>query len=674
MTFMPLAGKGGERAKTFIDGVVYRLATAAVSAFLLISSPTLAEQHRLSIPMVIACILVVVLGVRLRPHYSQAVLDALRARRLDDVSARYLRDGLGKQAFDLVASQLRSDDPARLTQALRVARDLGIEVPQLDSLLVHENQAVVRAALSHLRASHQLPSHDVLRSMLDPKRPTAMLREVLKELTAEAVQDPQLLELVRPLTTHRDNGVATAACVLRLRLRGASAEARLDRAIASNRTIVGATGLFGRLTGVTRAGRFARDLNAVLDEDDVDVQLESIVQMGQLAMPAFFASLTDCLDHHLLRDAALQAMAGYKKRLPKLAAKQLGTSGQSTVARIGLLRAVERYATHDAIPLLIEHASDGEVRDHAIKALWRVTRNETLDASQQDALRALTYKEIARLACYQQTLTDLPEDHVRAQFVRAEVSARSVNSEMRAFRLLGMLASREAMQRAYIHYRSGETRARSNAIELLDQHLREPALRPFIQLIEKPDSGSDALAQSRDDTYANHAAEDMETHDPWLARCLAWQSEHRETPLDESHALDKLVLMRRGALLATVSGQHLLAIAPACNFTTHQAGERVISRGQDGDDLLLILEGAVAVSIRDDTHGDGRLAQLSTGACIGELSALDGGPRSAHVDATEALKLLHVPRAALHDLIELDPPILRKLIGLLTRRLREVIA
>ena len=53
-------------------------------------------------------------------------------------------------------------------------------------------------------------------------------------------------------------------------------------------------------------------------EDGIRDRLVTGVQTCALpifAMPAFFASLTDCLDHHLLRDAALQAMAGYKKRL-----------------------------------------------------------------------------------------------------------------------------------------------------------------------------------------------------------------------------------------------------------------------------------------------------------------------------------------------------------------------
>jgi len=541
---------------------------------------------------------------------------------------------------------------------------------------VHEDEAVARAALSHMQATDYLPGRHTLAAMLHAQRPVALLRETLKALSDRAADDASLVELVRPLTTHPDAGVAAAACVLRLRARGAGAEAKLDRAVATNRTLVGISTAVGRMTGVTRAGRFARDLKSVLSEPDEQKQRESISQMGDLALPAFFPLLSDCFDHHALRAPALNAMAGYKKRVAALAKIELARADRSVLARATLLTALERYVPDQAQQIILEHAGDphNSIRDHAVNALWRLNRDAPVSKqskAHQPELYQLTTSEIARIECYAQMLGGIVGDHDRARFVREEIAKRRLQAEMRTFRLLGLLNERDAMHRAYLHYQSRDARSRSNAIELLDQHLRDAKLRPFIALVEQAGQANSARHPP---TAVGALPKTLGTYDPWLVRCHAWQQQGANKPLNPADELDMLVLMGRGEVFSAVSGQRLLEIREHCRLSEHEAGSSILKRGAAGDDLFVVLAGAASVQRPASATTTTPLASLIQGTSFGELAALDGGVRSADVVADTALTLLQVPRSALHDLCELEPRMWRQLIRLLNQRLRTVMA
>ena len=73
------------------------------------------------------------------------------------------------------------------------------------------------------------------------------------------------------------------------------------------------------------------------------------------------------------------------------------------------------------------------------------------------------------------------------------------------------------------------------------------------------------------------------------------------------------------------------------------------------------------------SRADGRqiiLALLGPGAVFGELSLLDGKPRSATVTVTEDAELVTVPRAAFLALLRREPKVAVALLGELAARLR----
>ncbi len=76
---------------------------------------------------------------------------------------------------------------------------------------------------------------------------------------------------------------------------------------------------------------------------------------------------------------------------------------------------------------------------------------------------------------------------------------------------------------------------------------------------------------------------------------------------------------------------------------------------------------------RAEVTRDGKpIAHLGPGDVVGELSLIDGKPRSATVTATTDLEVLELDREDLLTLMRKAPPVVRKLLEALAQRVREV--
>ena len=681
MAFMPLQTRGGERAKTLIDGVVYRLATATVSVLLLVAAPDLASQFRLSPPAVIACAVVVYLGVRIGPHYRRALLEALRARRLAPSVARYLQNGLDSGAISEVQQRLLSGEPRKLLAALDIASELALPIPdaQLAELAEHDDEGVARAALRLMGVLGREPDGATLKRILNPSRPPRVLRALLQLLGAHATHE--IAEAVRPLTKHRDPSVASAACVLRIRAVGGSFELTLDDEItAGEQPDTNTKNKQPRITGMTRAGDFARELPELLDNPESKVRRDAIEQMGQLALPFFVPPLIACLVKSDARKETIAALARYGERVLPAISKHLGDPQLSLAARIALLQALERIGSPASVEVLVEQCSSSEplLQHHAVKSLWRVALDEEAPRPSKEVLKSLVLAQIDLL----RTLAAVEVAAVgklsqRRAFFIAELQLAQQLAEARAFRLLGILYERDALQRAFIHYGSPVQRVRSNALELLDQHIADQKLRAFVPLVERSE---DVEGNLRPKSIVYQALEDrgsvenlLSNEHGWLKRVWGWalaRDEVARTSLDYDDPLDRVVLLKRFGVFREMSGQQLLGLGAKLERLSPAEGEHIVEKGGQENSIYWVLKGKVEVVIADEV-----IARVGHYECFGEMAAIDEAPRWATVRAaTDDTIVLRLPSEALQDAIDLNPALLRGIIEVLTRRLRETIA
>jgi uncharacterized membrane protein len=100
------------------------------------------------------------------------------------------------------------------------------------------------------------------------------------------------------------------------------------------------------------------------------------------------------------------------------------------------------------------------------------------------------------------------------------------------------------------------------------------------------------------------------------------------------------------------------------------AGHKVCEYGDPGDSLYLIRSGAVEIFFKDDTGERILLETARAGDFFGELSLLDGGPRSASVEVIENLEALRLDRNDLEDFLKRYPAAALDLLAATGRRLR----
>ncbi|WP_426244450.1 Crp/Fnr family transcriptional regulator [Nocardioides sp. LHG3406-4] len=119
-------------------------------------------------------------------------------------------------------------------------------------------------------------------------------------------------------------------------------------------------------------------------------------------------------------------------------------------------------------------------------------------------------------------------------------------------------------------------------------------------------------------------------------------------------------------LFAGLSGRQLKALVKKSREVHHPAGKVVTAEGLGGLAFHLILEGTATVS-----KAGHEIRTLGPGDHFGEISMIDGRPRSATVTTNEPLTALAVPHASFEELLDEDPGFARVLLRSLCARLRE---
>jgi signal transduction histidine kinase len=98
-------------------------------------------------------------------------------------------------------------------------------------------------------------------------------------------------------------------------------------------------------------------------------------------------------------------------------------------------------------------------------------------------------------------------------------------------------------------------------------------------------------------------------------------------------------------------------------------GELLIREGEPGDAMYLILSGELEVTKQSGTT-EVQLAKVGPGTLQGEMSAIEGRPRSASVRALGDVELLRIPREALLRVFEVTPEAAFLILQTVLNRLR----
>lgn len=129
---------------------------------------------------------------------------------------------------------------------------------------------------------------------------------------------------------------------------------------------------------------------------------------------------------------------------------------------------------------------------------------------------------------------------------------------------------------------------------------------------------------------------------------------------------DKMKRLEEVSLLEGCSQRQLRAVARIAEVVEVDAGTVLARAGQAGDEFFLILDGSARVDVSPRKR-----AKLKPGDYFGEMSLLDGGPRSATVTADTPLRVLVIKRRDFATLLREAPDLTQSLLTTLSRRVRQ---
>jgi len=102
-----------------------------------------------------------------------------------------------------------------------------------------------------------------------------------------------------------------------------------------------------------------------------------------------------------------------------------------------------------------------------------------------------------------------------------------------------------------------------------------------------------------------------------------------------------------------------------------KAGRILFSAGEGSNGCYLLQEGLLKVTVGLSPHNKRVIAVLVPGSVAGELSMIDGSPRSADVTAIKDSRLSFVSSSKFHAFADDHPELFRHLMLIIVRRLRD---
>ncbi|MEX0683184.1 MAG: Crp/Fnr family transcriptional regulator [Dehalococcoidia bacterium] len=130
-------------------------------------------------------------------------------------------------------------------------------------------------------------------------------------------------------------------------------------------------------------------------------------------------------------------------------------------------------------------------------------------------------------------------------------------------------------------------------------------------------------------------------------------------------------LLERVPFLAVLSGEDLTWLAKRVLRRTYKRGDIIFLKDDPGHSMFIVEDGSVRIYVPGAQGADLTLAVMDEGEFFGDLSLLDGRPRSASAEAARDATLLTLEREDLTELVRSRPDAALAILMVIAGRLRE---
>jgi CRP/FNR family cyclic AMP-dependent transcriptional regulator len=129
--------------------------------------------------------------------------------------------------------------------------------------------------------------------------------------------------------------------------------------------------------------------------------------------------------------------------------------------------------------------------------------------------------------------------------------------------------------------------------------------------------------------------------------------------------VQKVLFLRRVDLFSSMSSRELGSVALIAEEVVYSAGAAIFKEGDFGDAMFLIVDGEVRIH-----RGGTELNRLRENGYFGEMTILDGEPRSASASAVSDCLVLRITQADFHLILSGNFQAVLSIMRTLSQRIR----
>jgi CRP/FNR family transcriptional regulator, cyclic AMP receptor protein len=131
-------------------------------------------------------------------------------------------------------------------------------------------------------------------------------------------------------------------------------------------------------------------------------------------------------------------------------------------------------------------------------------------------------------------------------------------------------------------------------------------------------------------------------------------------------------MLENVSLFTDVPAHYLAELEKLSVLRKYPKNTVLVTEGDESTHMYIIRKGTVSAYLNDEDGRQVNLNYMHEGEYFGELSLIDGKPRSASVVTITECEILLVSRASVHELMHKHPDFALQLLTEVTRRVREL--
>jgi len=654
----------------FNNGVPSQIGVVLSGVLLIVAKQTLTPQQILLMGTALAFVCGILIW-RMRAAYGQALVDALRAGRVEVFSENEstFSGFQGDAAVQQVAIRALDDSKAttrRLAAEMLGRMELDSAIPHLTRLLSDPDAGVRASAVASLGALYADTSIESLMPLIYDVD-EQVRQEVLKAASRLKVNDTSMLikQIAERAANDSSLSVQTQALIALLNL------GKTETVISNLNTRLNSNDQQIRISALDVIADISPSLKVHVDTSPIVSALNDPSANVRRAAVLAFGSIDDGSVGRTLINHLSDPDAGVRNVTAEVLRKR---SNESRVHVLELIKSKK-----GSIDCILDALAPGNseslfpLREYANREIIRARTLRDQSASLPDSGKAVKFLcsclRMQAAVCEGRLIktVGLFGDMHTMELVRQSMNGTNMENRAAALEALDTIGDKQLAKSVVALLEAEPVQSDpSDVIAILlkneDPWLRvlairstaELGLREFIPLLHQLKSGADSLLRE--------AA---------LGALIQFGEEQPMSTLQTVSILERILLLREIPIFAELPPEDLKLVAEMAREEWVPQNTVIFNQGDEGNMMFVIVEGRLQVLL--STNGvEHELAQRGPGEFVGEMAIIESVPRSATLRAQSDVRVLAIDGDTFKKILQERPDVSFAVMRSLSRRLREM--